>query len=200
MTWTTQKTIDLNPGPNNVALVPGGAIPVCGTAPITLQFTAAPNLDPSVRFSQLRTSNCSYTATLNNPWNQMEPDRVVAAKVGVVWVNNATMTVAPDCNGSQWANVRFDLVNASGKAGKVEIDLTDPLGNSLAQQIFTLGVGQGLGAQVALARPAVTGPIAVKFYGSNSNGGFPLPTVNPGLSLDFEGTCTVSVDPVHGNP
>jgi hypothetical protein len=197
--WGYGKTKDLKPGSNEFAITPNEAIPVCGYGQVMINLfpEGSANLENVWRHTQVHTSNCSYSATFGNPWNQMEPDRVDAQKAGVVYVNNAVMTKPPVCGTSDWTEVRFDLVNRAGKDGSLMVDITDPNGTlPLAEQGVNIKNGQSISPIITMFRPTRTGKLAIKLVGSDWQGKNPIPVVNPGAWLDFEGTCTVSVDPV----
>ena len=111
--------------------------------------------------------------------------------------DGAVMTKPPVCGTSDWTEVRFDLVNRAGKDGSLMVDITDPNGTlPLAEQGVNIKNGQSISPIITMFRPTRTGKLAIKLVGSDWQGKNPIPVVNPGAWLDFEGTCTVSVDPV----
>jgi hypothetical protein len=198
-TQTAEKTVTLRPGANEVTFVPSAILPICGFAYINVLLgpPGTPGLDTNTRLTTVQASSCSYSGTFNNPWDTMEPDRVVAQKVGVAWVNNVVMTAPPACGSNTWTQLRFDFVNATTGSGQVLVHMTDPNGDVVGSQAVTINAPKGgnsvTSAVVNVQRPSVTGPLKIQFM--NVEGQKPITVANPGLTFDLEGTCTIGIQP-----
>jgi hypothetical protein len=199
--FVTTKDFSVKPGSSLTDVVPTQALPVCGraTASVVLMSTAG-SVDPAARRTQVHTSSCNYSVTFVDPTLQMAPDRVDYAEKGHVWINNATMTRPVVCERAERVRILLQLVNWSGSAGIVPLEIIDPDGTTvLATARVPIGKDAAVPAILEALRPTHTGKLTIRPPLVGGRGGRPageLPFAELGFALDFEGVCNVSVDPL----